>query len=411
MWSWCREEIEGSTRDRNGLPLKRMRPFWHTAGGFAAALLLVFSRGAAAAEYSVEPSMSLYGNYDSNPELGTVQQSVVGTTLSPAARLNALTERLELHGKVMINLTEYFNRPNLDAAEQYYTLSSRYPTERGAWELQSGYTRDLTLTTELAQTGQVLVRTPRNLVTIDPKWSRSLTETVTLELEYVFSDAHYSDPSLVSYQTHQGTTRLIYAFTERDSVSLNSYYLAYNAPATNFSSNEYGVTAGLEHPFTETFKWDLTAGFRNTLSTAQSPSGERSSRNIEWVAEADLEKRSETLVLRGGFSREALPSGGGYLVDVNHLSFFVQKTLTQTVSASLSLDGYLTQAIGVNLSVPDSHYYRIEQHWDWQWAERWSMGATYRYARQEQVGTSTKADSNAVFLVMTYRGPKWAISR
>jgi len=388
-----------------------MRRLWKGIGGWAGVLLLFFSPQVRAAEYSMEPVMSLSENYDTNPELGTLHRAATGTTFSPSSSFNALTERGELRGNAALNLTRYFDQENLNATEQFYQITSRYPFERNVFELQAGYSRDLTLTSELAETGLVLARKPRKLVTVAPKWSLELTGKLVLELDYQFADAHYSDPSLINYQTQQGTAQLVYSLSERDKLSLGFDDLTYHAPSSRIRSVESGTSLGLEHQVSETMKGALSAGIVRTASSFSGLPVEMRSREIGWSAEGHLEKQLETWSLRGGYSREIRPSGGGFLAEVNHLSLFVSKSVTSLLTASLSLDGYLTQAFGLNSPIPDSHYYKVEQRWDWQWNEHWFLSGSYRYAHQDLSGSPVKAASHALFLIMTYHSPKMAISR
>ena len=124
-----------------------------------------------------------------------------------------------------------------------------------------------------------------------------------------------------------------------------------------------------------------------------------------------MEKDFETLLLRGGFTRETEPSGSEYVILVNHPYFFVRKNMTTTLSASLILDLYLDHPVLTGGKIPDSRYFRVEQRWDWQWTERWSLGASYIYQEQKDYNTSIKLFSNTVYLITTYTGQKLAISR
>jgi len=373
--------------------------------------LLVFSKEAAAAEWSMEPSVSLNGAYDDNPLLLPVRHPATGSTLSPSLNLGVRTEPFELQGNLLVNLTRYFTQKDLDTTDQYYTVSSRYQMERNSLELQSSYTRDLTLTSELIETGQVLNRSRRDLFTLNPKWIGSLTENFTLHAEYDFSDALYASPSLVDYQTHLGTVQAVYQSSERDQATVSSYYSTYQALTADFRSLEYGAKAGLTHRFSETFHGDATAGIRSTTSIYQTTLSERRDRGRGWVGQIDLEKEFETVHVQSGFSRETHPSGIGYLVEVNHLNFLFRKTMTTKLTASLAVDSYLSRPLRTDRLVPNSRYDKIEQRWDWQWAERWSSGVSYRYAEQAVYNAPGRAISNAVFLITTYNGPRMAISR
>jgi len=388
-----------------------MRPFFRRTGSWTVGILLVFFQEAAATEWSLEPSMSLKGQYEDNPTFIAEHHPAAGVTLSPALKFEAQTEPLDLQGSFLLNVVRYPTEQDLNRTDQYYTLSGLYTRERNSWGLQGSYTQDQTLSTELSQTGKVLTWSRRDYYAVDPKWIHALTETITLQADYTFSAAHYFEPTLINYQNQQGTIQAQYKFSERDQSTLSSYYTSYRALTVVSRSFEYGARIGLTHHFSETFEADANVGTRNTTSKIETALYEFHDRERGWVGDLKMEKDLETLLLRGGFTRETEPSGSGYVILVNHPYFFVRKNMTTTLSASLILDLYLDHPVLTGGKIPDSRYVRVEQRWDWQWTERWSLGASYIYQEQKEYNTSIKPFSNTVYLITTYTGQKIAISR
>jgi hypothetical protein len=388
-----------------------MRPFWKITGGWTVGISLFFYQGAAATEWSLEPAMSLKGQYEDNPTFIAEHHPAAGVTLSPGLKFDAQTERLDLQGSLLLNVTRYPTERSLDRTDQYYTVSGLYSAERNRWGLQGSYTQDQTLATELTQTGKVLAWSRRDFYTLNPKWIRTLTEKVTLQADYTFSAAHYFDPGLTSYQNQQGTVQMETKLSERDQSTLSAYYTSYRALKVVSRSFEYGARIGLTHRFSETFHADLNVGTRNTTSKIETDLYEFHDRERGWVGDLKMEKEFETVLVRGGFTRETEPSGSGYVILVNHPYFFVRKTMTTTLSASLALDLYLDHPVLTGGRIPDSRYFRVEQRWDWQWTERWSLGASYIYQEQKEYNTQNNLFSNTVYLITTYTGQKVAISR
>ena len=355
--------------------------------------------------------MSLKVQYDDNPTFIAEHHPAAGGTLSPALKFEAQTERLDLQGSLSVNVTRYPTEQSLDRTDQYYTVSGLYTVERNSWGLQSSYIQDQTLTTELSQTGKALAWSRRDFYTLNPKWIHTLTERVTLQADYIFSAAHYSDPTLINYQNREGTVLMETKLSERDQTTLSTYYTSFQALTVVSRSFEYGARIGLTHHFSETFQAAANVGTRNTTSKIETALYDFHDRERGWVGDLTMEKEFETVLVHGGFTRETEPSGSGYVILVNHPYFVIRKTMTTTLSASLALDLYFDHPVLTGGIIPDSRYFRIEQSWNWQWTERWSLGASYIYQEQKQYNTSIKPFSNTVYLVTTYTGQKLAISR
>jgi hypothetical protein len=388
-----------------------MRSFWRRTGRWIVGILLVYSQEAGATEWSLDPSIGLKGEYDDNPTFVAVHHPAAGVTLSPGLKFDARTERLELEGSLLVNFIRYPTEQSLNRTDQYYTVSGLFSKERNRWGLQGSYTQDQTITSELIQTGKVLAWARRDYFTLDPKWIRTMTEKITLRADYAFSAAHYADPNLFNYQTQRGTVQAEYTLTERDQSTLSAYDSTYRALTVDSRSFEYGARIGLSHRFSETFHADATAGIRNTTTKIKTALSEVKDRGRGWVGDLKMEKEFETVLLQGGFTLDTEPSGSGYVIEVNHPYFLCRKTMTTTLSASLILDYYLDRPVSTGGKIPNSRYVRAEQRWDWQWAERWSLGASYIYQEQKEYNTPNKAFSNTVYLITTYTGPKMAISR
>jgi hypothetical protein len=388
-----------------------MGPFLRRTGAWTVGILLVLSQGAAATEWSLEPSMSVKGQYEDNPTFVAEHHPAAGVTFSPDLKFEARAERLDLQGSLLVNIIRYPTEQTLNRTDQYYTVSGLYTLERDSLGLDTLYTQDQTLTSELNQTGKPLVWARRDYLKLEPKWTHTLSEKAVLEADYTFSAAHYFDPTLINYQDQQGTVQMRYKLSERDQSTLGAYYSSYRALTVVSRSFEYGARIGLAHDFSETFHADASAGTRNTTSKIQTALYEFHDRGQGWVGDLKMEKAFETVLVRGGLTRETEPSGSGYVILVNHPYLFLQKTMTTTLSASLIFDLFLDHPVATGGKIPDSRFVRVEQHWDWKWNERWSLGASYLYQEQRQYHTPVRPFSNTVYLITTYTGSKMAMSR
>ncbi|MBI4715760.1 MAG: hypothetical protein HY760_07490, partial [Nitrospirae bacterium] len=138
---WCRED---SGTGPGGVLL------------LAGLLVLVFSQAARAAEWSVESWLSLKEEVSDNVwMIPDPPGGVWGTTVSPGLRGKGLTETGELTGTASMNFVRYSGRGETNVTDLFLDAAASHWGDRSALNLSGGYVRDLTLGSELRETGLV----------------------------------------------------------------------------------------------------------------------------------------------------------------------------------------------------------------------------------------------------------------
>jgi hypothetical protein len=275
--------------------------------------------------------------------------------------------------------------------------------------LDAAYIRDNTLVGELQQTGVVNRRTQRNWWNAHPQWKHSVTDRLTLDVEYQFTTATYQNAvqfNLFDYTTHLGSVGADYKLTEKDVMSLAGYYQTYEAPFLNLDARYYGLQLALAHRFTETFRANLGGGFRNIQTTQSFLGSSGQSTDLVWVFNASTQKQFERSEASLGFSREIYPSGVGFLVQTDHLSASIRQNMTPTLWASLSADVYWITPTLSPAVIPNSQYLYIQPMLHYRWSEWWSVELSYRHARLDVEVVDTTATQNSVYLSITWNVPK-----
>lgn len=366
------------------------------------------------AEWAMEPTVSAKGEYNDNILLTTAAHDAVwGTWFSPGTTFKLRTEILEVEGSALADFVRYYGQSGLDITNLFFPATARYKTERDLFQLDGAFTRDNTLVGELQQTGVVNRRTQRNLQTAHPSWKHGLTDRLSLNAEYQYTDVSYDDAarfSLFDYRTHLGSSGLSYQVSDRDQVDVTGYYLAYRAPALNLDSDYFGFQLGASHAFSESFRATVAGGFRNVTSTTTAQGLTQRSTDFVWVFNGSVEKKLERSFLTAGFAREINPSGVGFLVQTDHLSASATHEITKRLSASLTGDAYWITPTLTSATIPNSRYLRIEPKLHYRWSEWWSVDLIYHHARLEVDVVNTTASQNAAYLSVTYNIPKLALS-
>lgn len=396
------------------------RPRLRMLAGLCGVVMLVSGawRGAAgAAEWSAEPSMSVKGEYNSNLLLFNGDNEVLGHWLSPAVKFKGAVESLEVDGSAKMDFVQYYGSQDRSLTNIFFPLKAAYRWDRHTFGFDGGFTRDNTLMGELQRTGVVLSFTQRNLWTANPTWNIGLTERVGLQFGYQFADAKYENGlslGLVNYQVQGGNTALSYQATERDQVQLTGEYVEFKAPQIQQRWNYYGIGVSLSHSFTDSLTGTVSGGSRFVTSMQDFPGGSLTDHERVWVFGARLKKVFEQTTVQVEASREINPSGFGFLLQTDRLGAMVSHNLTETVTLALEASTYLANAIGspaVTANFAETQFSSISPTLSWKFAQWWSLDVSYRYAERTVHAYDQFNFANSTFVMLTYSGSKWAVSR
>jgi len=372
-----------------------------------------------AAEWSIVPSIGVKGVYNDNLLLTTLpHDETYGYWTSPAAEFAGKTERLEVSGKVAADFVSYYGGEETSFTNIFLPLSMRYKTEKDILRFTGGFTRDNTLMSELLTTGVVVRFTQRNQWNASPTWAHSLTEKLSLQSSFQFTDTTYEDGlrlGLVNYQLFGGSSGLLYQLTEQDQVQLAGIYTSFNTTNApfGFRATFPGAMMTLTHAFTESLIGTAFGGPRFISSTTQGPAGDLKAKETVWVYGASLMRQFESSSIQVNVARDIIPSGFGLLIQTDRVTLSGSYKVSETLTASLDANGYLVTGATQRLSggsFPEQRYASLSPKLAWKFLEWWKLEASYTYGRRDVDGFATPATSNAAMLMLTYYPPKLALS-
>jgi hypothetical protein len=382
----------------------------------------------------MEPSVALRTEYNDNINLTTAPHpSVWGVILSPDVKFSGTTEALNVTGGLRFNFNRYFGEQGLDTNDHILTLRSTYKAERDVLGLNIDSIEDSTLISELSDTGVVLARDQRRQLAINPSWTRSLTETISITTTYSYTDVDYAnnvETGLIDYRDQTATVGLGYKPGERDLVTVAGYYDRYETKPGLSVANTYGVEVGYDRAFSETLHGSLSVGSRKTRSSTErqalicngfilagicfgnviTVTSVTKANTTGYIFAANLDKQWETARLSGALSRSINPSGVGTLVQTDHLGLTWTQQWSPTVNSSASGGLYKSQ-YGGNVAGSNSRYYTVEANVGWRLTEWWTLSGGYSYRRALYEGSQASPSANVAYLVLSYAWPKLSVSR
>ncbi len=385
-----------------------------------------------AAEWAIEPSISSRANWTDNINLTPkARENVFSWSVGPRVTFARRTEATEVAGTASVGINRYPGNSALDTDDAGLSLASQLRGERNTYGLSAAYTRDSTLQTELATTGIALARAQRDLATLSPSWSYSLTERSSVFAQYRYDQAHYqSGIGLVDYSNQQGSGGYQYLLSERSAATLSASYSRYRTDDASILQSSYGVNVGLTHNPLERLTLALGIGSRRTdtkitntatfcpfgpviicntfgipLETLTATSNTSNS-GLSYNASADY--KWERTTANFSASRDINPTGSGLVVQTDRLAVGIGRQFSEKLSGNSSAVWLVSRYIG-GLS-GDIDYYNLNTSLSWKLDEWWSAGGGYSFAYQKVKGAPDSASANTVYLSISFNWPKISIS-
>lgn len=373
---------------------------------------------ASATEWSLEPSIGVKGDYNSNLLLTTLaHDAAYGYWISPGAKFSGSTERLEVSGRAATDFVQYYGGQNLTYTNMFFPLTVHYKTESDSLGFDGGFTRDNTLMGELLQTGVALRFTQRNLWNVNPTWSHAITETVSVQTGYQHLNASYQDGlrlGLADYIQHIANTGLTYKPSERTQFLLTAIYVNFQVPDVRLRSSIYGGLASATYMFSESFTGTASGGPRFIDSKNEAGATTLTDTVLTWVFSGNLEKKFESLSVRMEVAREINPSGFGLLLQTDRVGLVLTEQATENLTFTLSGQAYLAEGLAtkaITTVFPQNRYINVTPKASWRIGDWWTLDVSYTYAQRDVKIASQTASANSTFIMLTYIPAKLSLSR
>jgi hypothetical protein len=372
-----------------------------------------------AAEWSVEPSLGVKGEYNSNLILAAApSQSTYGHWVSPALRFAGSTERFEVGGKTAVDFVGYYGGVDRSLTNLYFPVTARYRLDKDTLAFDGGFTRDNTLRGELLQTGVVLNFTQRNLWTLAPSWTHHVTERLSVRGTYNYSNATYESGAqlgLLDYEVHGSSVAMVYQLSEKDRLQVIGNYTNFSVPQANaLRSNIGGAQVSLTHAFTESLSTTIATGPQVVSSAVQVGPVHLRDTQVVWVANGNIRKQwvDGYVELVGG--REIQPSGFGLLIRTDRVGLNLAKDLTETLTLSLSGQVFFASAVTSSVApvpLPPSRYVNVTPRLTWKFDQWWEVDVAYTYGRRDLDSLNQSGVAHGTTVMLTHYPPKLTIGR
>ena len=372
------------------------------------------------AQWSIEPSLSTQGQFYDNLTLTfRPHHSVWATKVSPTVVISYDTEILNLNASPKFEYARYFSEDPIDETFNNYflPLSGSYRTELDRFGLDGAINRDNAFFSELEDAGVATRFIQRDFRDVRGSWDRSVTERMTAQSSYHFTDVDYEKTggsNLSDYQVHTGTLGAGYQWTEATDLNITGWYSNYHVPQNRFRSQAPGFELGFSHRMFETFSISGSGALRYVRTTLDQGGQKEKDTDLAWLFDVALDKKWERSHIKIGYSRALNPSGLGLLFVTDRINLVLKHQLTYALKVSLRGTFSNNETIGSSSDVQGVNtdrrrFWQIEPALSWRVTEDWSWDLSYSFATRKQSGET--ADSNKVSMGLTYTWPQWSVSR
>ncbi len=402
----------------------------HRARALIVSLSLTASFLASGAEWKIDPRLSFRAGYNDNLRLSTTNEvSTAGATFSPSARFSVATPTSGASGNLRFDFRRFEADSDLNDDNIRFEANSFHNLERSRLGLDLAFVKDTTLDSQLAATGLVFDRVPRQRTTIAPEWSYSLSERTRLSANYGYTDVKYNNSGanvFVDYTVNNAQASLTRMMSEQTTASI-TLSRSESKNDNDIKSININLQGGASHRFSETLSATLFAGVRRTevdfSRTSLQPvfngttivfvpvTQAFTNSDSGYTFSASVTKnflRGETgLSVSRGISNDI----NGQPIEVTRLSSTNRYRLSEIMSVGLNLELYNSKFSSIAGNGQDRNYYQIQPTFTWAFKQFWSLSGSYRYRKQTFSGSGGDATQNAAYLTLTYDWPRIAVSR
>ncbi len=392
------------------------------------ALLLSLPTALQAAQWYLQPSISVTGTYDDNRFLRTTDESsVLSTWISPTVLFGRSTETTDIRGVGQIDGIITDNQADPDRIEALARFFTDYQTQRSRWQFDAYWRRDTTLRTNISDTTFGEVQAPDsadlqspdlglvtnvslffNRFTAVPYAQWVIGPRTTVEIEYRFDYVGYvnqqkaEELGLFNSMRNAVIPSLTYRLTPKTDLSLIARYQRFDNDVDDFFNN-YSVGLGVAHRFSENLTGNLIAGPTYT----ENDQGD----DLGVTVDANLQQEFEKGRLGTFFRYDIQPSTRGIPLQRAQLDVRWLRDITPRWAFTLDGRAFRNERLDNETTGDDRYYAQVEPTIVWQVTRLLFLEAGYRFRWERRDDTKENAFSNAVELAVTYQWDPISASR
>jgi hypothetical protein len=388
----------------------------------------------ARAAWDVVPAAGLSAETEENPLLNpdilrTNMSTATSLVMGAGATIANFNERgfLSVEPSVVVYRYSDSTYSSLDGNDSFFRASGEYRWQTVSAGFNSNYSRERLLSSELVDvdpdgdpdtddpdtgdTGRlVFIDEHRERFYANPYVRFRVSERNSLQFDVTTYDVAYSGGDL-AFRTGYENTRFsagIYRNPdERNLVSAVMSVETYQADGTRNTTDTVTIEGAFARPLTELWTLNLAAGvLRSEFEYLANTQQVTARATTDYTMRVGMRRRAQRSRMNLDFVRNVYPSASGFSSIRRELRMYYDRTLTQRVTARFGVRLNETKSLG-DVNIQDNREYaRAEIDFEWALKPVLFLQAGFGYTAQDFTEDliPQKADSNSIYVGMTYRG-------
>ncbi len=393
-------------------------------------LFLWMPLSAAAGQLNLEPYVDLTGGYDDNVYYRYDQQeSDYVVTGRPGYTLDYKSELFNIRSRGSVEFLRYLDNSNLNR-ENYNVLFDGGVNLTERWTLRGDFSfiNDTTLDSQLEETGIVTVRTDRKRYNAGGELAYRLTEVSNAGAAFNHQSTRYGSERYEDYDYESVRAFYDVRFNNGlDVFTVMPYFGYWDSDVTTV--NNYGLSFGLAHTFSETLSLEVFVGPRYTRTerkytiqtlvfdpdtgTFRLVEKEVKASDNNWGGTGNIQLKKNWLRTSAtiGYSHDLTYSSSAgedaEPINVDRFFFTLSHRIKTRLRVSLSGSYYISESAS-SFFDDDRRYMTLRPSIEYDLTRNYGLRLTYVYSREFNERVDTDRDRNRVWLAFTGKWPmRW----
>jgi len=406
---------------------------------------------AAAAEFSLVPSIRGGARFDSNPRYQASKfdfNSAWGTIVDARAPLKFSSQRtsVSLEPRIVYSFYPDSSDHDLEDRDNYLTGTANLSSQLSNLGMDYGYT-DLSLRTSEFQnadgsspggSGQIVVfsRDTQQRGYLQPYWQYQFSPANSVTLNGGYEDVSYDEKLLsrrFGYTFSNASAALQHAFNLRHSLTLQARFSKFDSKNKRLQISNNSKTNGLSliytYAWSERTQLSADVGWARTKNTVMRPNNfdpvtgpfcdpvfiaifpcETKSNSANFIGDFSATHKSETVEYKVSLGQSITPNSNGAEVLRFNLDATASKQFSEKFSGQLGILAFTQSNVGNSNFNFDRDYIRGNLRLNYKFTRHWSVYGAYSHTfdkAQQLVNGSRKVRNDFFSMGIGFRTNGW----
>jgi hypothetical protein len=361
------------------------------------------------AEWSAQPSIQWYLDYDTNRRLAPAGQGEVPDdagymTLDMLLQRLTATDEFDFHPQVEF---QRFTRDTaLNATDESLQLAASHHEQLWSVLTQAGYSHTSTLITEIASTGIIDANTRQDALTGDVNATRQLSARQSLTADVSYSDITYPGglaDGLAGYRSTRGSLSYAWQYSPSTKASLIGFAGDVSSEISSRSEQD-GARLQLDHSFTSLLSLTLNLG--ESRARIEGSEGSGAVWGLSLVRRIDIEGKWSLSV-----SRDVEPNGRGLLIDHEEADLSLTRAIAPHLFYTVTATAIRNSDVFSSITFDDRRYYAGALGLEWHPTKLWQVNFIGGYSQATEPFPYLFAHGWRAAITLRWTPHPWAVSR